>query len=131
MAKTVLVVGASGLIGAATVDAFLDAGWEVIAVSRRKPEIFSAREFVHLPVDLQDEAACERAFSGLSAVTHVVYTAVYEMPGLIPGWSDPRQMETNRRMLCNVLDPLLKVLYFVRQNTVSINLEIQAGISVF
>ena len=108
MARTVLVAGASGLIGAATVDAFLDAGWDVIAVSRRKPEIFSAREFVHLPVDLQDEAACEKAFGGLSAVTHVVYTAVYEMPGLIPGWSDPRQMETNRQMLCNVLDPLLK-----------------------
>jgi nucleoside-diphosphate-sugar epimerase len=108
MTKAVLVVGASGLIGAATVDAFLDAGWEVIAVSRRRPEIFSTREFVHLPVDLQDEAACEKAFGSLNAVTHVVYAAVYEMPGLIPGWSDPRQMETNRRMLCNVLEPLLK-----------------------
>lgn len=106
--KTVLVVGASGLIGAAAVDAFLDAGWEVIAVSRRKPEIFGARAFTHLPVDLQDEAACAKAFGGLSAVTHVVYTAVYEMPGLIPGWSDPRQMETNRRMLTNTLEPLLK-----------------------
>lgn len=109
MGRTVLVVGASGLIGAATVDAFLDAGWDVIAVSRRKPEVFSARAFVHLPVDLQDEVACEKAFGDLRTVTHVVYTAVYEMPGLIPGWSDPIQMETNRRMLCNVLDPLLKV----------------------
>jgi nucleoside-diphosphate-sugar epimerase len=109
MAGTVLVVGASGLIGSAAVDAFLAAGWDVIAASRRKPEVFSTRTFTHLPVDLQDEQACGQAFSQLDAVTHVVYTAVYEMPGLIAGWSDPTQMETNRRMLCNVIEPLSKV----------------------
>ena len=78
-------------------------------MSRRKPEVFSARAFTHLAVDLQDEAACAQAFGGLTHVTHVVYTAVYEMPGLIPGWSDPRQMETNRRMIDNTLEPLLGV----------------------
>jgi nucleoside-diphosphate-sugar epimerase len=109
MPKTVLVVGASGLIGSAAVDAFLNAGWEVIAASRRKPEVFSTRAFTHLPVDLQDEKACQRAFGELGRVTHVVYAAVYEMPGLISGWSDPQQMETNRRMLVNVVEPLLKV----------------------
>ena len=57
MAEKVLVAGASGLVGAAAVDAFLDDGWEVLAVSRRKPEVFSDRSFRHLPVDLQDEAA--------------------------------------------------------------------------
>jgi nucleoside-diphosphate-sugar epimerase len=108
MAGTVLVVGASGLIGTAAVDAFLDAGWDVIAVSRRKPETFSARPFTHLAVDLQDERACAECFGQLASVTHVVYTAVYEMPGLIPGWSDPRQMETNLRMLRNLLEPLSK-----------------------
>ena len=54
MPKTVLIVGASGLIGTAAVDAFLDAGWAVIAASRRKPETFSTREFEHLPLDLLD-----------------------------------------------------------------------------
>lgn len=108
MAKTVLVVGASGLIGTAAVDAFLDAGWEVIAVSRRKPEVFSAREFTHLPVDLQDAKACDECFGKLGAVTHVVYTAVYEKPGLIAGWRDPEQMETNLRMLRNLMEPLSK-----------------------
>lgn len=106
MSKTVLIVGASGLIGTATVDAFLDAGWAVIASSRRKPETFSTREFEHLPIDLLDEKACDQAFGSLAHVTHVVYAAVYEMPGLISGWSDPQQMETNRRMLCNVIEPL-------------------------
>jgi nucleoside-diphosphate-sugar epimerase len=109
MARTVLIVGASGLIGTAAVDAFLDAGWDVVAVSRRKPEVFSLRAFTHLPVDLQDEQACQEAFGRLAGVTHVVYTAVYEMPGLIPGWTDPRQMETNRRMLRNVVEPLSRV----------------------
>lgn len=109
MSKTILVAGASGLIGAAVVDAFLDAGWEVVALSRRKPEIFSTREFTHLAVDLQDPAACEECFSKLARVTHVVYTAVYEMPGLIAGWTDPRQMDTNLRMIRNLMEPLAKV----------------------
>lgn len=37
-------------------------------------------------------------------VTHVVYAAVYEMPGLVAGWTDPQQMEINETMLRNLLD---------------------------
>ncbi len=106
MARTVLVAGASGLVGAAAVDAFLDDGWDVVAVSRRMPEVFSERPFTHLPLDLQDEAACRQALAGLEGVSHVVYTAVYEKPGLVPGWSDQDQMQTNLTMLRNLLDPL-------------------------
>jgi nucleoside-diphosphate-sugar epimerase len=106
MAKTVLVAGASGLVGTAAVDAFLDAGWEVIALSRRKPEVFSERPFRHLAVDLRDRQACEAAFARLAGVTHVVYTAVYELPGLVAGWQDPGQMETNLAMLRNLMEPL-------------------------
>ena len=106
MARTVLVAGASGLVGTAAIDAFLDQDWEVIALSRRKPEVFSQRPFRHLAVDLQDRAACQAAFRHLSSVTHVVYTAVYELPGLVAGWQDPRQMQTNLDMLRNLLEPL-------------------------
>ena len=35
----VLVTGASGLLGVAAIEKFLSAGWEVIGVSRRKPEL--------------------------------------------------------------------------------------------
>src|SRR5258708_357223 len=35
----VLVTGASGLLGAAAIERFLSAGWEVVGVSRRKPEL--------------------------------------------------------------------------------------------
>ena len=87
MAGKVLVAGASGLVGAAAVDAFLDDGWEVLAVSRRKPEVFSDRSLQHLPVDLQDEAACKAAFFFNDTATTEIYTAVYEKPGLIAGWA--------------------------------------------
>lgn len=106
MSNTVLVTGASGLVGSATVDSFLNAGWNVIAVSRRRPEVFSDRPFTHLAVDLQDPEACRTSFSGLSEVTHIAYAAVYEKPGLIAGWTDPEQMSTNLAMLKNVIEPL-------------------------
>ncbi|MGE0621872.1 MAG: NAD-dependent epimerase/dehydratase family protein [Pseudomonadales bacterium] len=104
--RTVLVVGASGLVGTAAAKAFAAAGWSVIAVSRRRPELLADLPVRHLPLDLQDAAACQAAAATLTDVTHVVYTAVYELPGLMPGWSDPRQIETNGRMLENLMVPL-------------------------
>jgi nucleoside-diphosphate-sugar epimerase len=109
MANTVLIAGASGLVGAACVDRFLDDGWDVIAVSRRRPEVFSDKPFQHLPLDLQDEAATREAVPGLSAVTHVVYAAVHEKPGLIAGWTEQDQMDTNLAMLRNLVEPLADV----------------------
>src|SRR4051794_14748934 len=106
MAEKVLVAGASGLVGAAAVDAFLEHGWEVLAVSRRRPEVFSDRSFQHLSVDLQDEAACKAAFSDIRDVSHIVYTAVYEKPGLIAGWAEQDQMQTNLAMLRHLVEPL-------------------------
>lgn len=106
MPRTVLITGASGLVGAAAVDAFLNSGWEVVAVSRRRPEIFSSRPYTHLPVDLQDAEACRNAFKELPRVTHVVYAAVYEKPTLIAGWQDPEQMSTNLAMIRNLMEPL-------------------------
>jgi len=103
---TVLITGASGLVGAAAVQEFLDNDWEVVAVSRREPEVDSDRPFRHLAVDLRDEAASRETFGGLADVTHVVYAAVYEKPGLIPGWSERDQMDTNAAMLRNTLEPL-------------------------
>lgn len=104
--KTVLIAGASGLVGAACVDKFLEEGDTVIALSRRRPEIFSKKEFTHLALDLQDAAACKAAADQFKDVTHIVYTAVFELPGLIPGWSEKKQMDTNLAMLQNLMEPL-------------------------
>jgi nucleoside-diphosphate-sugar epimerase len=107
MTSTVLVVGASGLVGTAACIEFKRAGWHVIAASRRVPELLDGLGIEHVALDLQDDAACARIVDEqLAAVTHVVYTAVYEMPGLIDGWLDPRQIDTNDRMLRNLLEPL-------------------------
>ena len=106
MKGTVLIAGASGLVGAAAVEAFLEAGYDVVALSRRKPEIDSKKPFTHLALDLRDAAACREAARGFGDVTHVVYTAVFELPGLVPGWSEKVQMETNLEMLRNLMDPL-------------------------
>jgi nucleoside-diphosphate-sugar epimerase len=106
MTNTVLIAGASGLVGAACVDTFLDDDWKVIALSRRRPEVFSDRTFEHRSIDLRDEAATREAVTDLADVTHVVYTAVYEKPGLIAGWTEQDQMDTNLAMLRNLIEPL-------------------------
>ena len=75
--KQVLIAGASGLVGRGAIRAFAaDPGCEVVAVSRRAP--YGVGAVRHVPVDLFDAAACEAAFSRMSGVTHLVFTALYE-----------------------------------------------------
>jgi nucleoside-diphosphate-sugar epimerase len=104
-----LIAGASGLVGNATLERFLErSGFtEVVALSRRRPEIDSRRPFRHLSVDLRDGAAAREALAGVGDITHVVYAALFEKPGLVAGWLDRDQMETNLAMLQNCLEPLL------------------------
>ena len=108
MPDTVLVAGASGLVGSQAVERFLGAGWDVIAVSRRKPEVTSSRPFRHLALDLSDQDACRAALDHESSVTNVAYAALFEKPGLISGWQERDQMDTNDRMLRNLMEPLLE-----------------------
>lgn len=103
--KTVLVAGATGLVGEAAVAAFAAAGWRVLATSRRTPDPMPDG-VRHIAVDLTDADACRAAFSGLKDVTHVVYAALYEKPGLLAGWRETDQMATNRAMLRNLMEPL-------------------------
>jgi len=107
MTNKVLVTGASGLLGIAAIERFLDAGWEVVAVSRRKPELFSGREVTVLSVDLRDQEAAWAAFESLSDVTHIAYSALHEQPDLVAGWSDKDQIATNNAMLRNVVEPVV------------------------
>jgi nucleoside-diphosphate-sugar epimerase len=79
-------------------------GWKAVGVSRRAPLGLESAHIV--TVDLTDRARCAEAFSSMRDVTHVVYAALYEKPGLIAGWRDPEQMQTNLAMLRNLLDPL-------------------------
>lgn len=107
MTGSVVVAGASGLVGTAAVEAFAAAGWDVVGLSRREPEVADGVRFTHVPVDLTDRTEAGRALRGLDGVTHLVYAAAFEMPDLVSGWSDPAQMDMNRRMLDHVLAPLV------------------------
>ncbi|MBW2268141.1 MAG: NAD-dependent epimerase/dehydratase family protein [Deltaproteobacteria bacterium] len=102
--RRVLVAGASGVIGRAALEAFgVAPGWDALGLSRRSPDVELGR---HLPLDLLDPEACAAALRAGPPVTHVVYCALQERPGLVPGWFDRELMQTNRRMLASLLDAL-------------------------
>jgi len=103
--RKVLIAGASGLVGSAAVRHFAELDdWEVTAVSRRVPGGLRGAAFVS--IDLLDTDRCRELFSQMSDVTHVIYAAVNEKPGLVQGWLDREQMGTNLAMLRNLFEPL-------------------------
>lgn len=106
MGGTVLIAGASGIIGGAAVRHFSTLpDWNVIALSRRVPDFpFGG---THIPLDLMDAEACATtAGQHFGDVTHLVYAALFEKDDVIGGWRDPGQMATNDRMLRNLFDAL-------------------------
>lgn len=105
--KSVLIAGASGLVGYAAMKHFAQApDCEVVAVSRRKPdETFGAR---FVAADLTDREQCAELFGAMTNVTHVIYAALHERPGLIAGWQEQVQITINDLMLRNLLGPLEK-----------------------
>ncbi len=106
MSGKVLVAGASGLVGQAAVRRFAsEPDWEVVAVSRRPPQDVGSVTFVS--VDLTDRRSASTALGQLTEVTHVVYAAVSEVPGLVAGWFDEETIDRNAAMLRNLLDPLI------------------------
>ncbi len=105
--NTVVIAGASGLVGQAAVQHFASLeGWEVVALSRRRPANCPA-QVKHHPLDLTDSEACSQLAPELRPVTHVIYSAVAEQPGLVAGWHNQQQMQLNLSMLQNLLQPLL------------------------
>lgn len=104
MKRTVLIAGASGAVGLAAVSHFSERGWRVVALSRRRPPV--AHDIEHLAVDLRDQAATRAQLAELPPIDTLVYAALYERPGLVSGWQEPEQMDTNLAMLQNVVEPL-------------------------
>lgn len=105
MSDHVLIAGATGVVGYAALRHFAGrGGCRVTAVSRRRPLEASGVDFQ--PLDLTDAAACAALAGRVGDVTHLVYAALYERPGLYTGWLEADQIETNRRMLENLFVPL-------------------------
>lgn len=73
MTRSIIITGASQGIGAATANAFLEAGWTVgcMARSADKLEAFCAGRdrAIALPADVADSAAVEAAFASFSDTT--------------------------------------------------------------
>lgn len=105
--RRVLVLGATGVVGRAATERFLrDDEFDVIAISRRRPEVPERAGYAHLSVDLRDADAVAAAVRGAGPISHVVYAALFEKDDLIAGWVDREQIDTNRLMFANVLDAL-------------------------
>lgn len=84
MTSTVLVVGASGLVGTAALRHFAARpGWRAIGFLRRPPVGLDGIEMIS--ADLMDPAAVAGLAPRLAEVTHVVFAALYEKPGLHRG----------------------------------------------
>ena len=80
-----LVVGASGIVGRAALAHFSQLpGWRAIGLSRRSPDLVGVE---HIALDLMDSSACEHTAAQLHQVTHVIYAALFEKPGLLAGWT--------------------------------------------
>lgn len=105
MPATVLIVGASGIVGRSAVRRFeREAGWTVVGLSRRAPDYEARARFVS--ADLLDREACRSALADLPAISHVVYAAAFEKPNLMRGWMEADHVATNLAMLRNLLDAL-------------------------
>jgi nucleoside-diphosphate-sugar epimerase len=113
--KTVLIAGATGVVGRAALDHFAQLPeWRVITLSRRRPDGAQAHSARHLSVDLTDPQACADAMASIGEVTHLAYAALFEKPGLVKGWREPDQMQTNLAMLRNLLTPLTRAGHGLR-----------------
>ena|SRR5215510_15207276 len=94
--RKVLVAGASGLVGFAAVKHFAQlSDWETVGVSRRIPPGLEGATLIS--VDLTDTARCAEVFSQMPDVTHVVYAALYEKPGLVRGCKNATRWKPTSR----------------------------------
>jgi nucleoside-diphosphate-sugar epimerase len=97
MPKHVLVAGASGVIGKAVVERFVEAGWELTTIGRSQT---APSECPHIVADLLDVDALRASHSQLGGVTHLFYSAL--KPDADPGI----EADENAAMLENLIDAL-------------------------
>ena len=96
--KKALIAGATGVVGRNLLRHLLTLDdWDVIAVSRRKPDVEGRYE--HVAVDLLDRAQTFEALKRPRGVTHVFFSAYIERPT----W---RRWSRNQTMLVNLMDAI-------------------------
>lgn len=83
---TAIVTGGSAGIGLSIVQYLLDAGYQVVSMARRAPELKHGR-LHHMGVDLLDAQATEQAAAEAARgfeITHVIHNAGVIWPKLLP-----------------------------------------------
>src|ERR1700726_4741727 len=99
--KKALVAGALGVTGRTLVHHVTSLGdWEVIGLSRRRPEFQSTAQFI--PVDLLNRSEVETRLSGIGNITHIFYAA------LQPGANFFAEVAPNLAMLTNIVETVEK-----------------------
>ena len=90
------VAGAPGVVGRHLV-AHLDGlgDWEVVGLSRRKPE---ADTSAHISVDLSNRADCEAKLGAVNDVSHIFYAARAPRPDF------GEEADVNRELLANLVE---------------------------
>jgi nucleoside-diphosphate-sugar epimerase len=97
MEKTALVAGATGVVGRNLLRRLVsDPDWDVIAVSRRTPDIEG--EYRHIAADLLNRVNAEARLGGLGEVTHIFFSAYVEKPT----WAE--MVAPNMALLSNLMD---------------------------
>ncbi|OAP56671.1 hypothetical protein AYL99_08783 [Fonsecaea erecta] len=100
--QQILVTGATGVVGRSAMQYYGERGYQVIAVSRRKPLNTYGASWHSL--DLSDEAACRALLSPLTGIVQIVFAALHEEPDLVAGWTQPQQIDRNALMLRNTVE---------------------------
>jgi len=70
--RIALVTGSEGGIGRAVVKLFLENGWRVIGVDRRKNDDFTHEDYFPVEADISDPAQIEKIYSQAEKVTDVL-----------------------------------------------------------
>jgi len=96
MAKTALVVGSSGIVGAAAAELLLAQGWQVQGLARRPPDLPGLRP---VAADLQDASATATALAGLRPDAVFITTWLRQA-------SEAENIRVNAGMVRNLLGAL-------------------------
>ncbi len=96
MTKTALVVGASGIVGNAAVDAFLGRGWNVLGLARREIRMEGVTP---ISADLLDASATADALAGHAPDAVIISTWLRQS-------TEAENIAVNSAMVRNLLDGL-------------------------
>jgi nucleoside-diphosphate-sugar epimerase len=98
----ILVTGATGVVGRSAMQYYAEKGYQVTAVSRRKPVNTYGANWKS--VDLSDQKACKEALSPLQDIAQIVFAALHEEPDLVKGWTQQKHVDRNELMLRNTVE---------------------------